>query len=207
MSNETIHAVSAMEQERAGLYARVSPDAQETDGHMTELRRYAAAFGWRTVKYVDHGGSGHRDNRTALDRMLHDARAGKINVVLAWRLDRLGRSLRHVVHLVTTLRDDMGVRVVSPGDGFDSANELGSVLLGVLAGFAESESRRISARCRLNIAARKARGERVGRIPTIHIAREQLDATASLSVRAAAKALGVTPSAVFRARKEQAATA
>jgi DNA invertase Pin-like site-specific DNA recombinase len=192
-----------MEQTTAGLYARVSTDGQETDGQMTELRRYAAAYGWRTAKYVDHGVSGHRDSRPALDRMVRDAQAGKLKVVLAWRLDRLGRSLKHVVNLVSTLRD-AGVRVVTPGEGFDSSNDYAPVLLGVLAGFAESESRRISARCKLNIEARKARGERVGRIPMIHISREQLDATASLSVRDAAKELGVTPSAVFRARKQAA---
>jgi DNA invertase Pin-like site-specific DNA recombinase len=189
-----------MSQPTAALYLRVSTEQQDTDGQLSDLKRYAAAYGWHTVTYRDHGVSGHHDSRPALDRMVKAAKAGKLDVVLAWRLDRLGRSLRHVVTLVDDLRT-AGVRVVTPGEGFDSANDYAPILLGVLAGFAESESRRISARCRLNIAARKARGERVGRMPTIQIPQERLETTASLSVRDAAKVLGVTPSAVFRARK------
>jgi DNA invertase Pin-like site-specific DNA recombinase len=184
---------------RAAIYARVSTEHQETDGQAAELRRYAAAYGWDTVEYVDRGVSGHLRSRPRLDALLEDARAGAFGVVLAWRLDRLGRSLQHVVNLVAALRA-AGVRVVTPGEGFDSANDYAPVLLGVLAGFAEAESRRISARCRLSAEARRSRGERVGRKPRP----VAVEGAAGLSHRAAARLLGVSVSTVRRRRARSA---
>ena len=73
---------------KAALYARVSTLNQEQENQLAELRRYAAARG---SEYVDHGVSGSQDRRTALDGLLSDARRRRLDVLVCWRLDRLGR--------------------------------------------------------------------------------------------------------------------
>lgn len=81
---------------RAGIYARVSSLDQQPENQLHELRRYAAARQCVATKYVDRGVSGGKESRPALNDVLSDARRRKIDVVLCWRLDRLGRNLRHL---------------------------------------------------------------------------------------------------------------
>ena len=88
---------------RAALYARVSTLDQEPENQLAELRRYAAARGWEALEYTDHGVSGSRDRRRALDAPLWDARRRRFDVLVCWRLDRLGRNLRHLVTLLDEL--------------------------------------------------------------------------------------------------------
>ena len=79
---------------RAALYARVSTSnhGQDVGLQLDELRQVAAQRGYAVTEYVDQGVSGIKTSRPALDRMLADAQAGKLDVVLVWKLDRLGRS-------------------------------------------------------------------------------------------------------------------
>ena len=84
---------------RAALYARVSTADQEPANQLAELVRYCQARNWEPVEYVDHGVSGSKDRRPALDRLLKDARRRKVDVVVCWRLDRLGRNLKHLITL------------------------------------------------------------------------------------------------------------
>ena len=81
---------------RAAIYARVSTLDQEPENQLQELRRYVQARGWTGVEYTDRGVSGTKDRRPALDALVSDARRRKIDVVVCWRLDRMGRSLRHL---------------------------------------------------------------------------------------------------------------
>ena len=82
---------------RVALYARVSTDDQNPDLQVEELRRLSEQRGWRVVgEYVDHGISGVKESRPALDRLLADAQAGELDLVAVWKLDRLGRSLQHL---------------------------------------------------------------------------------------------------------------
>jgi len=91
---------------RAAIYARVSTVDQEPENQLGELRRYVAARGWRAVEYVDRGVSGAKDRRPALDQLVANAKRRRVDVVVCWRLDRLGRSLKH---LITLLEADFGV--------------------------------------------------------------------------------------------------
>ncbi|HYT76455.1 MAG TPA: recombinase family protein, partial [Vicinamibacterales bacterium] len=88
---------------KAAVYARVSTIDQEPENQLQELRRYVEARGWSAAEYVDRGGSGAKDRRPALDQLLADARRRKIDVLVCWRLDRLGRNLKHLI----TLLDDL----------------------------------------------------------------------------------------------------
>src|ERR1700746_314878 len=88
---------------RAAIYARVSTLDQEPENQLLELRRYVEARGWTAVEYVDKGVSGAKARPPALDQMLSDARRRKFDVLVCWRLDRLGRNLRHLILLLDEL--------------------------------------------------------------------------------------------------------
>ena len=88
---------------RAAVYARVSTADQTCENQLIELRRYCAARGWDATEYVDTGVSGAKDRRPALDRLVVDARRRKVDTVVVWRLDRLGRNLRHLILLIDEL--------------------------------------------------------------------------------------------------------
>ena len=76
----------------AALYARVSTSDQTCENQLLELRRYCEARGWRTWReFVDTGVSGSKDRRPALDELLAHARRRRFDVLICWRLDRLGR--------------------------------------------------------------------------------------------------------------------
>src|SRR5579864_6728462 len=87
----------------AAIYARVSTFDQEPENQLQELRRYVEARGWSGTEYVDKGVSGAKDRRPALDQLLADAKRRLFDVVVCWRLDRLGRNLRHLVTLIDDL--------------------------------------------------------------------------------------------------------
>jgi len=80
---------------RCALYARVSTTDQHADNQIAEVRQYCATRGWTiTREYVDHGVSGAKERRAALDELVRDARRRRFDVLVCWRLDRLGRNLR-----------------------------------------------------------------------------------------------------------------
>ena len=87
----------------AALYARVSTLDQEPENQLVELRRYVEARGWTAAEYVDHGVSGAKDRRPALDTLVRDAKLRHFSVLVVWRLDRLGRNLRHLVTFLDEL--------------------------------------------------------------------------------------------------------
>ena len=89
---------------RAAIYARVSTFDQEPENQLAELRRYVAARGWTAVEFVNRGVSGSRDRRPALDAVLTDIKRRQFDVLVCWRLDRLGRSLKHLVTLLDELQ-------------------------------------------------------------------------------------------------------
>lgn len=89
---------------RAAVYARVSTIEQTAENQLAELRRFAALRGWSAHEYVDEGVSGAKDRRPALDELLRDAHRRCFDVLVRWRLDRLGRSLRHLILLLEELQ-------------------------------------------------------------------------------------------------------
>src|SRR4051812_29625812 len=102
---------------KAAIYARVSTLDQEPENQLIELRRYINARGWGTpTEYVDRGVSGSKDRRPALDQLLRDAKRRRFDVVVCWRLDRLGRNLKHLLTLIEELKA-MGIAFVSLGEG------------------------------------------------------------------------------------------
>ena len=102
--------------QRAAIYARISTQDQDLELQLHQLRRYVTARRWTAVEYVDTGAPGEKDHRPALDRLLRDAAQGQVDVLVCARLDRLGRTLRHLVTLLDGLQV-IGVPFVSVCDG------------------------------------------------------------------------------------------
>ena len=116
---------------RAALYARVSTTDQTTDNQLLEPRRYAEARGWTVTEYVDEGVSGAKESRPALDRLLKDARRRRLDALVVWRLDRLGRNLRHLILTLDELTA-LGVSFVSLGEGIDTSTPAGRLQVHIL---------------------------------------------------------------------------
>lgn len=184
---------------RTAIYARVSCDSQTTQNQLLELRKFAELRQWRVaVEYVDEGVSGSSASRPALDRLVRDAKRRKFDVLLVWRLDRLGRNLKHLIMLLDELQA-LGVAFVSLQEGIDATTPAGRLQLHVLGAIAEFEKARIVERVRAGLARAKAQGIRLGRKP-YEIADERFESVAHLSLRKAAAGLGISKGVVQRWR-------
>ncbi len=186
---------------RAALYARVSTADQSVDLQIDGLLDYAKARGFEVVgSYVDEGISGVKARRPALDRLLDDAHRRKFDMVLCWKLDRMGRSLSHLIRLVDTL-GSLGVDLVSMGDaGLDTTGPSGRLIFHVMGAVAEFERDLIRERTKAGVAAARRRGKRLGR-PRVHIpvAQAQKRLAAGQSLSAVARELGVPRTSLHRA--------
>ena len=185
---------------RAAIYARVSTLDQEPENQLQELRRYIDARGWTGQEYVDRGVSGAKDRRPALDTLVQDARCRRFDVLVCWRLDRLGRNLRHLVILIEELQS-LGVTFVSLGEGIDCTTPAGKLQLHILAALAEFERERIRERVLAGLQRARAQGRRLGR-PLARPPIDGLRRVAGLPVQVAAERLGVSRSTVKRWRRQ-----
>ena len=147
---------------RAAIYARVSTLDQEPENQLQELRRYVGARNWSTVEYVDRGVSGTKDRRPALDTLIRDAKRRRFDVVVCWRLDRLGRNLKHLITLLEDLQA-LGVAFVSLAEGIDATTAAGKLQMHILAAISEFERARVAERVRAGLSRARAQGQRLGR--------------------------------------------
>src|ERR1700724_2653119 len=147
---------------RAAIYARVSTLDQEPENQLVELRRYVEARGWSGHEYVDRGVSGAKDRRPALDQLLADAKRRKFDVVVCWRLDRLGRNLKHLITLLEDLQA-LGVAFVSLAEGIDATTPAGKLQMHILGAIAEFERERIRERVLAGLQRARTHGKRLGR--------------------------------------------
>ncbi len=181
---------------KAALYARVSTLDQEPENQLTELRRYVDARGWSAQEFIDKGISGAKHQRPALDALIKDAKRRRFDVVVCWRLDRLGRNLRHLILLIDELQA-LGVAFISLHEGIDATTPAGRLQLHVLGAIAEFERARIAERVRAGLARAKKQGRRPGR-PQRPVPESVLAPVRGLSVREAARQLGVSPATAHR---------
>jgi DNA invertase Pin-like site-specific DNA recombinase len=184
---------------RAAIYVRVSTSDQQPENQLQELRRYVAARGWAAVEYVDRGVSGAKDRRPALDQLMADAKRRNVDVVVCWKLDRFGRSLAHLVNAIQTLTD-AGVGFTSLGEGIDTQSATGRLMLGILGSFAEFERERIRERVMAGLTRARRAGQKLGRRRQ-RIREADLRKVEGLSIREAAKVLGVPASRVHSERR------
>ena len=150
---------------RAGLYARVSTNDQQTLAMQNRaMREYAIRRGWTVALQVREVNSGAA-KREAWERLLEAARRREIDVVLVWRLDRWGRS---VTDLLATLQEleHLGVGFVSLTEALDLTTPAGRAMAGLLAIFAEFEREILRERTRAGLAYARESGKRLGRPAT-----------------------------------------
>jgi len=178
---------------RAAIYARVSTLDQEPENQLAEVRRYVAAREWTSAEYIDRGVSGAKDRRPALDEMLRDARRRRFDVLVCWRLDRLGRNLKHLMTLLEEL-NALGIAFVSLNEGIDATTPAGKLQMHILGAIAEFERARIAERVKAGLQRARAQGKRLGR-PRVHRAATEIPGG---NVRAAAKVWGVSKTTAAR---------
>src|SRR2546422_2215479 len=112
---------------RAALYARVSTMDQTPENQLVALRAFAGARGWQATEFVDHGISGARDRRPALDALLAAVRGRRVDVVACVKLDRLARSVHHLVALGREF-EALGVDLVALDQNVDTTTPSGRLL-------------------------------------------------------------------------------
>jgi DNA invertase Pin-like site-specific DNA recombinase len=179
---------------RVALYARVSTTDQDTTNQVLELRAYCQARGWTiTQEFIDHGISGAKESRPALDEMRKAARRRRVDGIVVWKLDRLGRNLKHLILTLDELAV-LGVAFVSLNEGIDTTTPAGRLQLHILGAIAEFERVRCAERVKAGLARVRAQGRRLGRPRLNALPR----GTQGLTVRAAAAAWGVSKSTAAR---------
>jgi putative DNA-invertase from lambdoid prophage Rac len=147
---------------RAGLYARVSTNDQQTIPlQMRALREYASRRGWTIALQVPDIGSG-AVKREAREKLLESARRREIDVVLVWRLDRWGRSVTDLLNTLEEL-DHLGVGFVSLTEALDMTTSAGRAMAGLLAVFAAFERDILRERTRAGLANARQNGKKLGR--------------------------------------------
>jgi DNA invertase Pin-like site-specific DNA recombinase len=152
---------------RAAFYLRVSTGGQTVENQRQELAQAAKQRGWEVTElYSDNGFSGAkgRVRRPAFDRMCKDAIAGKFDIIAAWSVDRLGRSVLHLAQFVEDMRA-AGIGLFLLKQGLDSETPTGRAMLGMCSVFAELEREIIRERIHSGLARARAQGKTLGRKP------------------------------------------
>jgi DNA invertase Pin-like site-specific DNA recombinase len=193
---------------RAALYLRVSTIDQTVASQERELREIAARIGYDIVRvYKDHGISGAkgRDKRPAFDKLCRDAARREFDVVMAWSVDRLGRSLQGLVEFLSELHA-LRVDLYLHQQGLDTRSPSGKAMFGMMGVFAEFERAMIQERVRAGLARARSEGKQLGR-PRINGATENAIRAALKrkdrpGVRQIAVQLGVSPGTVQRISRE-----
>jgi len=164
---------------RAGLCARVSTTVgQNPEMQLTELRDFVARRGWIVVgEYVDVGISGGSERRPQLDAMMTAARGRTLDAIVCWKLDRFGRSLKHLVTAMADL-ESCGVTFIALRDNLDLSTPSGRLMFHVIGAMAEFERDLIRERVKAGVDLARARGKQLGR------PRRRLDAARIVALRA-----------------------
>jgi DNA invertase Pin-like site-specific DNA recombinase len=150
---------------KVAIYARVSTEGQSVSLQVTDLREYVVRRGWRLHgEYLDEGVSGSRESRPALNRLMNDAKQRKVDILLVWKIDRFGRSLKHLVNSLAEL-ESSGVAFVSFRDSLDLSSPAGRLMAQLLGAISEFERSLITERVRAGIRNAKTKGKRLGRPP------------------------------------------
>src|SRR6201998_696397 len=152
---------------RVGIYLRVSTNGQTTENQRRELEAVAKRSGWEVVGiYEDTGVSGAkgRDKRPAFDQLLKDATARKVNMIAAWSVDRLGRSLQDLVGLLQELQA-LKCDLYLHQQAIDTTTPSGRAMFQMCGVFAEFERAMIVERVNAGLARAPEKGVRFGRKP------------------------------------------
>jgi len=193
-----------MANERVALYARVSTLlGQSPEMQLVELREYAARRGWHVIgEYVDRA-SGIKESRPALNRLMTNARRRKFDMIAVWKIDRFGRSLKHLVNALAEL-EAVGVAFVSLRDNLDLSTPAGRLMFQIIAAMAEFERALIQERVRAGLRNARQRGKRLGR-PRVVVDVAQIRSLRAVgaSWRTISRQLGVGVGTLYKAVQQR----
>ena len=183
------------------LYARCSNAGgdQNPETQLRDLRDYCRARGWEHVtEHVDHGFSGSKDRRPALDRLMGEVKARRVDVVVVAAFDRFGRSVRHLVETLELFRH-LDVEFISLREQIDTGSPLGQAVFTIIAAIAQLERSLIVERVKAGLRRAKAEGKRLGRQP-LQVDSYRLNDVLrrKLSARQAARELGCSTASAWR---------
>jgi DNA invertase Pin-like site-specific DNA recombinase len=149
---------------QVALYARVSTlNNQDPEMQLAELREYAARRGWQIVEeFTDQGVSGCKESRPALNRLMAGACRRRFDAIVVWKIDRFGRSLKHLVNALAELAA-LGVAFVSLRDNLDLSTPSGRLMFQIIGAMAEFERALIQERVRAGLRNARAKGRKLGR--------------------------------------------
>jgi DNA invertase Pin-like site-specific DNA recombinase len=165
LSKQPSRNKSMAKAKRAALYVRVSTDSQTVENQIRELRQVAERRGWEVIGvYNDAGISGARgrNGRPGLDSMLKDASRRRFDVVMAWAIDRLGRSLTDLLHIIQHL-EACGVDLYLDQQSIDTTTPMGKLVFQLTGAFAEFERTMIRQRVKAGLKRAVAQGVKLGR--------------------------------------------
>jgi DNA invertase Pin-like site-specific DNA recombinase len=189
---------------RAAVYVRVSTVDQHPETQLHDLRQFAVQRGFQIVQeYTDHGFSGTKARRPALDQLMEDARRRKFDVLMVWSIDRLARSTKHLLQTLDEL-NGLGIQFLSQREAIDTEGPLGRAIVVIVSAMAELERCVIIERVRAGMRRAKLEGRRIGRAP-LNVNRVALfrDRERGLSLNQLAKAHGISKASVCRVLREE----
>lgn len=155
------------QQRSVGIYARVSTDRQAVDTQLAELRDFVKRSGWEFYQeYIDLGYTGTNTKRPAFTEMMAEARKRKFHILLVWKLDRLGRSMKDLINTLDEL-GALGIDFVSYENQLDTSTPTGKLLFHVIGAVAEFEKDIIRERIVAGLENAKRKGKRLGKRPVL----------------------------------------
>jgi DNA invertase Pin-like site-specific DNA recombinase len=190
---------------KAALYVRVSHDTQTVENQLLVLHEVAKRSGWQVVHvFSDEGISGAkgRDKRPGFDALLKAVARHEVQIVAAWAVDRLGRSLPDLVAFLSDIQA-RGCDLYLHQQAIDTSTPSGRMLFQMLAVFAEFERALVISRVKASHARARAAGVRIGRppIPISRVEKVQKALKDGQSIRAVAAATGVSTATVQRVKR------
>jgi putative DNA-invertase from lambdoid prophage Rac len=187
--------------QRIAAYLRVSTSEQSVDLQKSEINRYVLARGFGEPIWYEDLGTGTNDNRLALKRLMADVRLRKVDVVICWKLDRLFRSMKHMVLALNDF-SELGIQFISLKDQIDMTTATGRLMTHILSAFAEFEADLIRGRVRAGLENAKRKGKRLGRPSRINAQKAMELRQNGLSLAAISKQLNVSRSTVSKTLKK-----
>lgn len=190
---------------RAAIYVRVSTDSQTVQNQLDVLNEVAQRSGWNIVHvFADEGISGAkgRDKRPAFDALLKAIARREVDIVAAWSVDRLGRSLSDLVAFLSDIQN-RGADLYLHQQAIDTSTASGRMLFQMLGVFAEFERSIITARINAGLDRARAKGVRFGRppMPTHRLEQVKRALQDGQSIRATAKITGASTASVQRIKR------
>jgi DNA invertase Pin-like site-specific DNA recombinase len=187
---------------KAALYARCSTHdkGQDPELQLSPLREYASKRGYIVAgEFVDYGISGTKERRPQLDGLMDAAKKRQVDIILVWKLDRFGRSLKQLVSALDEL-SGLGIGFVSYKDNIDLTTAQGRLMFHIIDAMAEFERELIKDRVKASLDNAKRKGKRLGRKPIPPVTAERVRALRAevLSYRIIARKLGLSLGSVHK---------